>query len=671
MKQLRDERQRFRAVVALLDAQGRTIGSGFFAGDGGLIVTAAHVFDALDDLPDEVQVALYVGETERTVHLAEVVRKFFLVEEGTDLALLRLREPPPGAMWLAPGASSRCGQAVGFGYPGQLSAGLGVDAKVHGRLPGEPRLQLTCEQITHGHSGGPLIDGRYGVVIAVMHSILGRDRETLKRENECFAMPIEHTAAALAEAYVRRAEDEEADVLVAGWVDEVSRAAGPRSTWQNDPVECCTPPALAEADVGVLRRLVLEVEDSLAGEVLWRLSAEVLAQVRAEVQAGRDWREATFDACRTSMPLLRVLAAALCEAEASVCEAFDTAVQRGLQLRYGEQALRVHADTLRDVRFDVLLNLAIEAGCTDVQWFKTIPENRDRVLYLVRWLASRHGPGDVLARVVRQSQRWQGEAEPSTEIATVAGCSLLVAVELNTGGGIRAAFWGIPHGAGEQRNLGRWIGASLADRALHTALHTAERQLRNTWSVTTEQVFVEFALPRELFAEAVEGWQFQRTPRIREALGVAYPVVLRSTDRLYDVELQRLWDDWKTNWETFRAAPALRWLKEPGEARRPGLRRAGGVGLRFSHTPDPQDEADPVMLCIDNMVPVALWWRPPGLGAVDPEPKDLPALPAWVWARRQAEEDADDSVVLMWDDPRRIPSNARQQRENLARRTVT
>jgi hypothetical protein len=668
VRQLRDERERFRAVVALLDTKGRTIGSGFFAGDGGLILTAAHVLDAFGELPDEVQVALYVGETERMVCVAEVVHGFFLVEEGTDLALLRLREPPTGALWLAPGASSRCGQAVGFGYPEQLRGGLAIDAKVHSRVPGEPRLQLTCEQITHGHSGGPLIDGRYGVVIAVVHSILGIDTGTLKRENECFAVPIEHAAAALAEAYVRRAEDEEADALVARWVEQVSRAVGPRSTWRNDPVECGTPPALTDVDVAALRRLVLEVEESLAGEVLWRLSGGVLAEVRAEVRTGRDWREATFDACRTNTALLRVLAAALCDAEASVGEAFDTAVQRGLQLRHGEQGLRVHADTLRDVPFEVLLELVVAAGCTDVQWLKVIPENRDRVLYLVRWLASARD--DVLVRIVQQSQRWQGEADPAAEVATVAGCSLVVAVELNTGGGIRAGFWGIPHGAGEQRNLGSWDGASLADRGLHAALNEAERQLRNTWSVTTEQVFVEFALPRELFAEAVEGWQFQRTSRIREALGVAYPVVLRSTDRLYDSELQRLWDDWKTNWDAFHAAPVLRWLKDPAEARRHGLRRAGGVGLRFTHTPDSQDEEDPVMLCIDNMVPVALWWRPSGSGAVDPEPEDLLALPAWVWARRQADEGADDSVVLMWDDPRRIPSNARQQRENLARRTV-
>lgn len=675
MKRLRDERERHRAVVAVLDAQSRTIGSGFFAGEGGLILTAAHVLAELGDLPDQVQVALYVGDGERVFRDAEVIHRFFLDEERTDLALLRLREPPQGLLWLAPGGSRRCDRAVGFGYPEQFPAGLGVDAKLHGRRADEPRLQLTSEQITPGHSGGPLIDAQHGVVIAVMHSILGRERVTQKRANECFAVPIEHVAAALAGTYVRGGEDDEADTLVVAWIDQVSREVGPRSTWKNDPVEYCAPPVLTEADVAGLRRMILEVEESLAGEVLWRLSGAVLVQVRGAVRAGRDWREAIFDVCGMSTSLLRLLAAALCEAQVANGDAFDAAVHRCLQLRYGERALREHADALRHVDFGWLLELANEARCTDIQWLRGIPENRDRALYYVRWLASGGGPGDALAQVLRAAQRWQGEADsvvavPAVTDASVAGCSLVVVIELDTSGGIRAGFWGIPHGASEQRNLGVWAGSSLDDKGLHAALHEAEQRLRNTWRVTTEQVSVEFALPRELFAEAVEGWQFQRTRRIREALGVSYSVVLRSTDRFYEPDLQRLRCDWEANWEAFLRAPTLLWLNEPAEARQSGLRKAGGVGLRFTHTPNPDDETDPVMLCIDNMVPVALWWRVAGSTAVDPAPEDLPKLPAWVWARRQADEGADDSVVLMWDDPRRIPSNARQQWENLTRRTV-
>lgn len=670
MKQLRDERQRFRAVVAILDDDVQPIGSGFFVGEEGLILTAAHVIDENGEPPAEVWVRVYTGEreTEQSLQPAEVVRGYFFAEKSTDLAVLRLREPPAGALWLAPGASSRCRRAVGFGYPEQCGEGLGLEASVHTLMPG-PWLQLTCEQITHGYSGGPLIDGQSGAVIAVVNTIFEPDPDpaTRKWDNECFAVPIERVAATLAEAFVHGEEDDEAGELVVAWIDQVSREVGPRSTWRVDPAVHGSSPALAEADVAVLARLFAEVEEGFVGEVLWRLSKGVLKQVRAEMRAGRDWRAATFDSCRTSGSLLRLLVAALCETRAPGCDVFDREVHRILQLRYSEQALRDHAEALGAISFAWLLELASKSGCVDVQTLKMIPESRNQALCVVRWLASRSD--GVLARVLQVAGQWGDGVEPVAEVvASITGCSLVVAVELTTGGNIRAGFWGIPHGAGEQRNLGVWVGASLEDQGMRDALHAAERQLRSVYDVATEQVSVEFALPRELFAEAVEGWLFKRTQRIHEKLGAMYPVVLRSTDRLYDADLQRLWADWEKKWDAFLRTPVLHWLQDPAEAL--ALRKADGVGLKFMHTPDPQDDADPVMLCIDNMVPVALWWRPSGAGAVDPEPEALPVLPAWVLARRRAAEGADDSVVLMWDDPRRIPSNARQQRENLARRTV-
>ena len=103
MKQLRDERQRFRAVVAILDEDAQPIGSGFFVGEEGLILTAAHVLDENGQPPADVWVGVYTQEreTEPKVHLAEVVRGYFFAEDSTDLAVLRLREPPAGALWLA------------------------------------------------------------------------------------------------------------------------------------------------------------------------------------------------------------------------------------------------------------------------------------------------------------------------------------------------------------------------------------------------------------------------------------------------------------------------------------------------------------------------------------------------------------------------------------------
>lgn len=82
---------------------------------------------------------------------------------------------------------------------------------------------------------------------------------------------------------------------------------------------------------------------------------------------------------------------------------------------------------------------------------------------------------------------------------------------------------------------------------------------------------------------------------------------------------------------------------------------------------------DPVLLCVEAMVPVVLWRRGPNGAAPDSgECEDLGALPAWVREQRKPRSDrpASRGLVLIWNDPGRIPPDARTRKFNVPRKAV-
>ena len=143
-----------------------TAGTGFFIAENGTLLTAAHVVDGCRKTQI---VSNFVGVTDVTI-LAR--------DAGADIALLRAPVYPPATLTLGTpdDATSRL---LILGYPD--SAGLKVAAETYGvlenaRFPAavrsliDPRetLWMDAAEVTHGYSGGPVLDARTGTVMGII-----------------------------------------------------------------------------------------------------------------------------------------------------------------------------------------------------------------------------------------------------------------------------------------------------------------------------------------------------------------------------------------------------------------------------------------------------------------------------------------------------------------------
>ncbi len=146
-----------RSVVRITSGQGS--GAGTVLGEGGFILTNAHVA-AVGPLAAEA--------ADGAVHPASL----FALDRGRDLALLaapHLKAPP---LSLAPRGSGRPGQlmiAVGHPSGGAIAASTGiiVGADQDGCLPvPQQRLLLSDLRLAPGFSGGPMVDAE-GRVLAL------------------------------------------------------------------------------------------------------------------------------------------------------------------------------------------------------------------------------------------------------------------------------------------------------------------------------------------------------------------------------------------------------------------------------------------------------------------------------------------------------------------------
>lgn len=149
------------------------IGSGVIVRADGLVVSAAHVVAGAD------WVAVKMGPRDRDPMAAAVV----FLDLATDLALLRISDPPVGLVAARLGDSDRVrkGETVYvFGNPMGLERSLSVGV-ISGRhvLPHvaggtvEAEVIQTDAAVNPGNSGGPIFDSR-GEVIAIAQLIASR-----------------------------------------------------------------------------------------------------------------------------------------------------------------------------------------------------------------------------------------------------------------------------------------------------------------------------------------------------------------------------------------------------------------------------------------------------------------------------------------------------------------
>ena len=138
-----------RSVVRITSGKGS--GAGTVLGEGGFILTNAHVA-AVGPLAAEA--------ADGVVHPASL----FALDRGRDLALLaapHLKAPP---LSLAPSGSGRPRQLmIAVGHPSgeaiAASTGIIVGADQDGGLPvPQQRLLLSDLRLTPGFSGGPMVD---------------------------------------------------------------------------------------------------------------------------------------------------------------------------------------------------------------------------------------------------------------------------------------------------------------------------------------------------------------------------------------------------------------------------------------------------------------------------------------------------------------------------------
>jgi S1-C subfamily serine protease len=183
--------QRVRPAVLHLRTLGRGrggTGSGFLCGEGGLALTNNHV----------VQGALAVEATFHDGRTAVV--DVLGSDPTTDLALLRVPDPPAEALPLQDAALLRVGDfALAVGCPHGLSHSVtaGIISGLGRALPGpggqtiEDVIQ-TDAPLNPGNSGGPLLDAR-GHVVGIATAIVPM------AQGLCFAVPASTASVVLPE----------------------------------------------------------------------------------------------------------------------------------------------------------------------------------------------------------------------------------------------------------------------------------------------------------------------------------------------------------------------------------------------------------------------------------------------------------------------------------------
>jgi hypothetical protein len=239
----------------------------------------------------------------------------------------------------------------------------------------------------------------------------------------------------------------------------------------------------------------------------------------------------------------------------------------------------------------------------------------------------------------------------------------------------------------------------------------ALRENMNAWEAT--ELTIEFLLPNELLLCDVDQWENKLKKTKGARLGMEYPIVVRSLQR---IKMRESWRNWRQKWDAFNQYAHQQrllhtfWLcvceeadwqifqthaqthcleytfrLRPSEQNWPimlhnrliGTMTATCLGMVFAPTEKPSEEDELFTALIESGIPTAFWLRPSPYASEPPTniqtrlqqilgDCSLKTLPQALHRARQ--QGMDDSVLdlsnhltLLWDDPDRIPAQYKDQ----------
>ena len=185
---------------------------------------------------------------------------------------------------------------------------------------------------------------------------------------------------------------------------------------------------------------------------------------------------------------------------------------------------------------------------------------------------------------------------------------------------------------------------------------------------------VEFQVPLQMINDPFEALRISVAGRDQE-IGTLFPVVVRSLDRPADPHCraawQALWDDLTARGDVYDQQ-LISWVESAASGQQPQLPALAAracTALAYPLLPRPYE--DPVLTAvIRSGVPVALWHRTSSArrtrrAALEEvlRARGLRSLPDVVLSQRvaaryrgAAEDHAGRDLVLLWDDPERVPA---------------
>jgi hypothetical protein len=196
--------------------------------------------------------------------------------------------------------------------------------------------------------------------------------------------------------------------------------------------------------------------------------------------------------------------------------------------------------------------------------------------------------------------------------------------------------------------------------------------------VSAGELVLEFILPRSLIGQPIDQWEID--PVFPHRLGTSYPVIVRSLDRLRNLEIH---GPWRQKWRWLadnghREEPAaIYWLLEPN-TRTPNSLRAtllsepSVVVLAMAFPPEESLDLvfDELSAALYGGMPAVLWCRDDKLRPrFEHEVRELlnghglVELPTRVLQLRQRADETDNPatlgrhLTLLWDDAERMPQS--------------